>query len=298
MSFQLLHITSPDKYLYQKYGSLYCKSKKDEEFEKRVPIEDLKAIIIASQGITITSPLIASLGEKNVPILHCNEKFIPVSWTIPLSQVIDKQVAFNQVKLESSLHKRLWKKILRQKTTNQKHCLENLKCDTTYFKRALKKKDLNESTLARVYWQKFFRTLGENKLNRRQDDDHPLNLKLNYAYSVLASLCHRSIVIHGLQPQFGVYHKSRYRSHPLVYDLMETLRPFIDLNLYYFEISFEKKNKVQDWIKYCAKYLYEQELVYKDYKLKLIDAVDQYISSVAQVFAKRKLDNLFLPSLI
>ena len=298
MSFHLLHITSPDKYLYQKLGSLYCKDKKDESSLKKFPIEDLKAIIIATRGVTLSTPLIASLAKENVPILHCDDKFIPIAWTVSLSQVIDKQVAFNQIEIGSFLHRRIWKKILEQKTRNQMKCLQNLNCDTAYFSNALKQKQLNESSLARVYWNRYFKALGEKNLKREQTSNNPINLKLNYAYTVLASLCHRSIIIHGLQPQFGIFHKSRYRSFPLVYDLMEVFRPFIDQNLYYFETCFDNKNNLEDWIKYCAKFLYEQEVVYKDYKLKLIDAVDYYISSVAQTFAKKKLDKLFLPSLI
>ena len=138
------------------------------------------------------------------------------------------------------------------KNNQSKTLFRKFKRRYKYFDKALKQKNLNEATLARVYWNRYFKALGEEQLNRRQEDEHPLNLKLNYAYAVLSSLCHRSIVSHGLQAQFGIFHKSRYRSHPLVYDLMEILRPFVDLNLYYFEITYEQDN-LQEWIKYCAK---------------------------------------------
>jgi CRISP-associated protein Cas1 len=48
---------------------------------------------------------------------------------------------------------------------------------------------------------------------------------LNYGYTVLAALCHRSLLIHGLTPALGVKHMPRYRSTPLVFDLMEPFRP-------------------------------------------------------------------------
>ena len=46
---------------------------------------------------------------------------------------------------------------------------------------------------------------------------------LNYGYTVLAALYHRSLLIHGLTPALRVKLMTRYRSMPLVFDFM---RPF------------------------------------------------------------------------
>lgn len=35
--------------------------------------------------------------------------------------------------------------------------------------------------------------------------------------------------MHGLLPELGIHHLGKYNSTPLVYDLMEPYRPFVDL---------------------------------------------------------------------
>ena len=62
--------------------------------------------------------------------------------------------------------------------------------------------------------------LSTNRSRDRKEDTAP-NQMLNYGYTVLAALCHRSLLIHGHTPALGVKHATRYRSTPLVFDLIK-----------------------------------------------------------------------------
>ena len=45
--------------------------------------------------------------------------------------------------------------------------------------------------------------------------------------------------MHGLLPELGIHHLGKYNSTPLVYDLMEPYRPFVDYYFYKFVQDFE-----------------------------------------------------------
>ena len=60
---------------------------------------------------------------------------------------------------------------------------------------------------------------------------HPFNAMLNYAYGVLETQVRRQLVASGLNPTIGYLHGSYRGKQALVYDLMEPLRPVIDLKV-------------------------------------------------------------------
>lgn len=57
---------------------------------------------------------------------------------------------------------------------------------------------------------------------------HPFNAMLNYAYGVLETQVRRQIVASGLDPSIGYLHGNYRGKQPLVYDLMEPIRPIVD----------------------------------------------------------------------
>ena len=167
--------------------------------------------------------------------------------------------------------------------------------DHNYLIKQVKSKQPNEAISARYYWRRYFQSLNFPHYKREPQARDSINAKLNYGYAVMGSLCHRSIIIHGLNPVFGVYHKSRYRSFPLTYDLMEPIRAFIEKALYDFMQSPE--NTMQEWQRFCAQSWQGIEVQYKECSLKLIDAVDFYVASVARCFAQKSMQCLWIPSL-
>jgi CRISPR-associated protein Cas1 len=118
---------------------------------------------------------------------------------------------------------------------------------------------------------------------------------LNYGYAVLAALCHRSLIIHGLLPQMGVHHKPRYRSDPLVYDLMVSFRPAVDLMLAEFMIETDVSMKA--WAKKVGTELRDRRVKHKDYSLKLMDAIDASANSLARAYAGMLADDFWVPEL-
>jgi CRISPR-associated protein Cas1 len=70
-----------------------------------------------------------------------------------------------------------------------------------------------------------------------QNARHPVNAMLNYGYGVLISQTRSQITAAGLDPSIGIMHGNSENRIPLVYDLMEPLRPVVDRYVLKFALS-------------------------------------------------------------
>ncbi len=61
----------------------------------------------------------------------------------------------------------------------------------------------------------------------------PFNASLNYLYGMAYSSIEKVVILSGLDPTAGFYHKDSYAKPTLVYDLIEPCRPIIDKSLVY-----------------------------------------------------------------
>ncbi len=104
--------------------------------------------------------------------------------------------------------------MLRGKTFNQTRVLQHKQLRSPHLELALKQEMFDEANCARRYWQLYFPAIGWTRHQRDRKEDTAPNQMFNYGYAVLAALCHRSLIVHGLLPQLGVHHKPRYRSEP------------------------------------------------------------------------------------
>ena len=120
---------------------------------------------------------------------------------------------------------------------------------------------------------------------------------LNYAYAVLGALCHRSIVGHGMIPNLGIHHRTNFHNHPLVYDLMEPLRPFIDRQLYLYLSNITEEISIKEWVIASQSCWKDIQVTYKKNQLKLIDSIDIYIASVTKTFAHKDPKFIWFPQL-
>jgi len=101
--------------------------------------------------------------------------------------------------------------------------------------------------------------------------------------------------VHGLLPQLGVHHKARYRSEPLVYDLMEPFRPAVELLLA--EFMLEPDVSMKAWTRKVGTSLRDRRVKHGNYTLKLMDAIDASANSLARAYAALSAENFWVPEL-
>jgi CRISPR-associated protein Cas1 len=185
--------------------------------------------------------------------------------------------------------------MLRGKTLNQTRVLQRKQLRSGHLELALRQGEFDEGNCARRYWQLYFPAIGWTASRRDRRQDTPANQMLNYGYAVLAALCHRSLIVHGLVPQLGVHHKPRYRSDPLVYDLMEPFRPAVDLMLA--EFMVEPEISMKAWAKKVGTELRDRRVRRGTYTLKLMDAIDASANSLARAYAEQSAARFWVPEL-
>lgn len=293
MSFHILHVLQHGAMLAKEQGFIVCRAKDGSELRR--PHEDMRAVIIAARGVTLTSNFISAMLETDGIILHCNESYQPCGITAPLERVIDQRAYLHQVSQPKRLNERLWQRMLRGKTRNQQRVLERRELRSPHLELALKSGVIDEGNCARRYWQLYFPAIGWSATRRDRKEDTEPNKMLNYGYTVLGALCHRSLIIHGLTPSLGVKHMPRYRSTPLVFDLMESFRPMVDMMLA--EFLTEPDVSMLSWAKKVGTELRERRMAHDRYSLKLMDAIDASASSLARSYAEKAPEPFWVPEL-
>ena len=156
---------------------------------------------------------------------------------------------------------------------------------------------VDEAGCARYYWTEYFAIHGLSYIQRRGEDEKGINAKLNYGYAVLGALIHRAIIAHGLSPVFGMHHSTRYQASAMVYDLIEPWRAFVDDFLVAFETENPGTNEdISEWAKYVSRNLKDRKTECGGNHLKLLDAIDKYVSSIAGCYARKTIRHAWMPT--
>ncbi len=296
MSHHLVHIMRHGSTLRVDRGCLLCTS--EGQPEKRIPYADVLAVIVAARGVTFSSDCLSRLMESGAVILHCDEKYKPVGKTIGLPYTIHSDVFDAQIARQGTFSDKLWEKLLRAKLENQAAVLDAAKV-THKLREYLEEDAPEEGNSARHYWSAYFPLFGRKapKTREHREAENPVNQQLNYSYAVMSAILHRSMVAHGLNPQLGVHHKFRFKSEPLLYDLLEPWRPVCDFLLLRFRLQ-NPRREISEWVKFVAQALLDFRITTgKGKSINLLNAADRYISSVADCFAYNNKTELFVPAL-
>ncbi|OHE19286.1 MAG: hypothetical protein A2540_03190 [Sulfurimonas sp. RIFOXYD2_FULL_37_8] len=211
-----------------------------EEENIKVPLEDITVIVLETHQATVTTALLSQIAEKNIALFTCDSYHIPNGCFTPFHQHSRlSQIAHIQRDMKLPLKKQIWQKIITQKISNQSKLLDFFEIDNIQLellKDKVKSGDSEnlEALAARKYWQMLFKNF-----LRDQKALDPRNIALNYGYAVVRGAVARSLVAHGLLPTFGVFHNSELNAYNLADDMIEPLRPMVDMVVKKLEIEDE-----------------------------------------------------------
>ena len=226
-----------------------------------ISVDDVSLLVIDNMKITLTSRMLSYLAEHNVGMIFCDAKHLPIGYYCDydnhshISKILNYQIQYSQTEYD-----KLWKKIIIAKLNNQAETLKILGKDNVI---ALKIKEYcdeitdgdksnREAHGAKVYFNELMGTSFS-----RGNEDILLNSGLDYGYTIIRSYIARWCVGYGLNCQIGIHHKNEYNRFNLVDDLMEPLRPIVDL--------------------YTYRILEGQEIFKADHRYKLINIVNHFI---------------------
>lgn len=220
---------------------------KSEESEKVVAISQLSTVIIDCFFVRISGALIATLANFGVKVIFCDEFHSPSCETTSYNihnQALSK--IQEQIMWDEYYKGDLWSIIVKEKIKMQKAALikRNLEGDSKldeYISKIYSNDPFNmEGQAAKLYFKKMF---GDNFIRHNNDFK---NIALNYGYAIITSHISKVIVHYGYLPNIGIKHCSDSNPFNLTYDLIEVLRPYVDLIVadnsnYVFDKNYKKK---------------------------------------------------------
>lgn len=244
-----VEITGTGRHLRKDRGFLQVCVEKEEI--GRLPLDDLEVVLFAGHGMTCTSELVNTLAERCIPLVICDQRFLPKSMLWPLeSHRLQSGRIRAQADMSVPLRKRLWQQLVRSKIQGQAEAL--MRCTGRKSARLVRlastvrsgDPENAEGEAARIYWPLLF---GADF--RRNRSEPGTNALLNYGYTVLRAAVARSVMLAGLHPAFSLHHCNLRDSMPLVDDLIEPFRPVVDILVYGLLTGAEAQPALDKWAK-------------------------------------------------
>ena len=195
----------------------------------------------------------------------------------------------------------LWRKIVKAKVKNQADAIAESK--ENYYKliklissgNDRKKPDIIEASAAQIYWKYFFSSFKSREKTRQKRTRTGVNGLLDYGYAVMRSAVLRYLSIHGFITAVGIHHTNRERTFALADDLMEPLRPFVDISVRKFIMENNDNNfEPHKWLQAAGNIL-TWNINISGKKMRLLYAFDYYVKSLAKAILSGREDCLKFP---
>jgi CRISPR-associated protein Cas1 len=268
--------------------------RKDEK-PVAVPVEDLGLLIFDHRGITHTQGLLVECWKYNVVVLLCDDKHLPGAILLPLDgHSLQSKIMARQVQITEPSRKRLWQSLVRAKIRAQARTLltsKGLEGPLPALIERVRSGDPEniEAQAARVYWQHLFGTQF-----KRGEPTLLVNGLLNYGYAIARSACARALVGAGLHPSLGLHHHNQYDAFCLADDLVEPLRPMVDLAVYRLVTDGGASDVLGKEQKQALLEILTQPCTIGELRLPLLEALHHYAASLRQVVCGET-DRLAIP---
>ena len=225
---RIVEITQERRHISKYRGFLVVSDSKDNKLA-RIALDDILTLLITGRGCTHSTNLFIALSEKNIPVVFCNQFFVPVSWLLTLSgHHLQSRRFYYQMQVKMPIKKRLWRELVIAKLIHQARVLEYCGLDYKYLLTLAGNVTSGDTTNleaqgARYYWSELF----PFQFSRDRQKDG-VNSLLNYGYTIIRACIARAVTAAGLHPSLGIHHKSPSNPMCLVDDLIEPYRPMVD----------------------------------------------------------------------
>ncbi len=279
MGFREVCIEKPCSCRY-KAGYLVVSNK---EKTTRIHLSEIESVTISTTQAFVSSYLMSELAKNKIRVVFCDEKWNPVSESIPLhghfrvSGCIAKQLDWSQ-----PWRKHVWMCVVRDKIEAQAAVLrrEGFKVQSNTLLQHAKEVHSGDTTNREAAAAcLYFTTLFGKDFNR--DIDCWINASLNYGYDILMSKCAREIISYGYLTEVGIFHRGEFNPWNLACDFMEPFRPIVD------ELVIH--SGLEDFtgeMRHLLVNMFNSEVRFKDGRYKLSSVINMYIKKCIDVLNK------------
>ena len=266
--------------------------------EARVPIGDLYSVVVDNRQALLSVSVLTQLAGAGIHVLLCDDKHLPCAELLPLAlhyrplTVLQKQMALSQ-----GFKDLLWQRIVMAKIQNQAKALRLAGVGAS---KAKKLEELalrvlpgdagnREAQAAKLYFPALFGA----GFTRVQGD--VTNAALNYGYAIIRSAVSKTVAGYGYSGVLGLHHIGPGNAFNLADDLMEPLRPLVDLwtdahcDDLYEELTRTNRRDLIDLVNHVV--------VFDGKKMRVRYAIDQYVKSLTSAIEGQDAGLLHLPAL-
>ena len=262
-----------------------------------VPLDDISMIVMDNLSTMLSARLLCQLSEKGIGFMLCNQEHLPTGFysSYDNHSRASKVIGF-QIEKNTEYYDSVWKKIVEAKICNQAKTYKRLFNDRAGMDKILKfsteisegDKTNREAHAAKVYFNMLMGTSFS-----RGNEDILMNSGLDYGYAVLRGYIARVCVGYGLNTQIGIHHKNEYNRFNLVDDLMEPLRPIVDIVVY--GIMKDDKYFTREHRRQLVNIL-NMKIMYRDKKMYICNMIENYVEQFASVIMGRT-DEIVFPDI-
>lgn len=276
-------------YLHYENNSLVIENEQDKNF---VCFDDIDTIIIENQHTTVTNTLLANLVKSDINVIFSDERFMPSAILLGINKNSrTPKIQKMQISISKPKQNKLWQEIVKSKLKNQTHILKAMSKNFSYMESLIKQvKSDDKTNIEAVGANYYFKELFGNSFLRHDGADMR-NAALNYGYAIFRSSIARYIIAFGLNPSFGIHHKSELNPFNLADDIIEPFRPIIDN---YVAKNIDKDlEKLKTNIKTDLVLLLDEIVEYKGKKHQVNDVMKKIVANY-QSICLEKTDKLEL----
>ncbi len=217
--------------------------------EREIPVGNVEQVVITTKGVSISSAFLRIAFKNNLDVIVLDSNGSPLGRFMPFMKKANVKVRKEQYKAqEDERGAFLARSFARGKIMNQYYLLKSIAknrkrkdvLELCYGikERAERVSEFNtperiiqeEAKAAEMYWEgiaEFYEFEGRKK--RYDNPTDPLNVMLNYGYSVLMSYVWLALELTCLDVYAGFLHAENPKRPALVVDLMEEFRqPVVD----------------------------------------------------------------------
>jgi CRISPR-associated protein Cas1 len=280
-----------------KYDNLIIK--KGDGQALSIPLEDLGCVVVDNLAASFSSQLLVAFTRYNIAVVFCGEQHLPMGQLLPYnSHHIHTKIIKAQAIMSEPKKKNLWQKIIKNKINEQAQALKltgNKKGHDSllsYIPKVLSGDSKNiEGVVAALYFKELFGVDFKREYKGAQET----NSLLNYGYAIMRSISIRGACGAGLHPSLGIFHKNQFNPYCLADDLMEILRPLVDLSVYQLNkkntFSLNKESK-KELLK-----LLLQRVEWREMEFSLIVGMQKFSQSIVKYILNEQKE-VYIPKIL
>lgn len=264
---------------------------RNRESTTRIHLSEISVLIIESTAVSMTAYLLCELAKRNVDVIFCDEKRLPMMQLHRFYGSHDTSLKYrDQIKWNDGLKQVVWAEIIHAKIQGEISVLRSLYRQEAELLNSylgeIQPGDITnrEGHAAKVY----FNALFGKDFSRSSDD--VINSALNYGYSIILSVVAREVTANGYATQFGLFHDNMFNPFNLASDLMEPFRVFVDAKVFGMNMesfAHDEKMKIIDTL--------NDTITIAGQKQTLLNGIKIYVRSVFNALNENEILQMKFP---